>query len=63
LNEKEKQYKLELNTFKSELESKKTDITKYIDRNDELKIRNNQMSRNLSAIKSEYKKVACERNA
>jgi uncharacterized coiled-coil DUF342 family protein len=63
LNEKEKQYRLEMNTFKSELESKKTDITKYIDRCDELKIKNNQMSRGMTAIKSEYKKVACERNA
>ncbi len=28
LNEKEKQYRLEMNTIKSELESKKTDVTK-----------------------------------
>jgi len=28
MNEKEKQYRLEMNTIKSEYESKKTDVTK-----------------------------------
>lgn len=58
LNEKEKQLKLELNNAKSELESNKHEMKKWIDRCDELKVKNNTINNSLRNIKSEYLNVA-----
>jgi hypothetical protein len=53
LVEKDKQYKLELNSAKSEYEAHKYEMQKWIDRCDELKVKNNTINRTLNSVKTE----------